>query len=109
MPRRYRRYSRKSRDKYSIEQYNFASPPVEEWTTVVTTNPLMQDSKQWYNMVVPSVDFQGKRKVKHLTISMCNTSSDNTMLLYNIVYVPEGYQPLPINFPSFGSAVVNHT
>ena len=108
MPRRYRRYSRKSRDKYSVEQYNFTSPPAEDWTLVESTSELTQNSRQWYTIVVPPVNFQGMRKVKHLTISLCNVTSDNTFLIYNLVYVPEGYQPLPINFPANGSAVSNY-
>ena len=109
MPRKY--YKRTSKkDKYSIEQTNFCTPAVNSWTQVLAENDSQQNSYQWNIDVVPSSDFQGMRKVKHITISLCNpgTTNENHPIIYNIIYVPQGYNAQPIPFPNNGYAQNNY-
>ena len=108
MPRKYRSH-RIHRDKYSIEQTNVNTSAISNWVTVVGSSEDISDSKQTNVSVIAPVPYQGKRKVKHLTISMCNVgTSDNIPLIYSLVYVPQGYTPQPILFPEDGFAQNNY-
>ena len=100
-----------NKDKYSIEQTNFNSPAVANWTQVPAANETQLDSLQWNIDVVPPTDFQGMRKIKHLTISLCNAGSntESLALIYNIVFVPQGYAAQTIAFPNNGYALNNYT
>ena len=111
MPRRRYHIRSYNRDKYSIEQTNFNSPAVSNWTQVAAQDSTQLDSFQWYVDIVPSVSSEGMRKIKHLTISMCNpaASNENLALIYNIVYVPQGYNPQTLRFPNNGYAQNNYS
>ena len=79
MPKYYKKkYYRGSRDKYSVEQY----------AGTLGTN----ESGAGGTIVVPAVQLQGMRKVKHLTVSMATgaTSGSASVLYYALVYVPQG-------------------
>ena len=107
-----RRYYKRSsnRDKYSIEQTNFITPGTAEWNTVQASGQTQQASKQFAISIVPPVDEQGMRKIKHLTISMANPEAANEAcpLYYAIVFVPQGYQPQSLAIPAYGYAVNNY-
>lgn len=104
MPRR-RYYKRKPRYKYSVEQTVMVTPDVSNWPQVSGIEGETQLSRQFSQVVVKNTSVQGMRKVKHLTLSICNNRSDLDALpiLYAIVYVPEGYSPKDINYPISGS------
>ena len=102
MPRRYRRHFR-NKDKYSIEQTNIVSPVISEWPLFTPTSELESNSRQFAIAVLPPVDFEGMRKVKHLTISF--SFIQDIPLFYSIVYVPQGYQPQSLHIPSSGNAI----
>ena len=108
MPRRYVKRTRVARDKYSIEQTNFQSPQVSEWTTIESTDEAIADSKQWVVPLINPASIQGMRKVKHLTVTLANTASDANLLFYSIVYVPEGYEAQPLQFPAPDHAISNY-
>ena len=98
-----------NRDKYSIEQTNIISPPINEWPSVTSEDPTHQASSQYAIPIVPPIEEQGMRKVKHLTISMSNNTAGDTLpFFYSIVYVPQGYDPQPIVVPASGYAVGNY-
>ena len=102
MPRRYfKRHF--NRDKYSVEQTAIVSPAISGWSLIEGTEGQTQSSLQWVTTVVPPSDENGMRKVKHLTISLTNSTSDTLVLFYALVFVPEGYTPLPIRVPTAGS------
>lgn len=113
MPRRYFRRRTVNRDKYSIEQTNIVTPAVNAWpaVTVSETDPAYQNSQQYAIPIVPPVETQGMRKVKHLTFSIANNGSNNEsiQLFYSIVFVPQGYEPQPIQYPASGYAVTNYS
>ena len=82
MPKSYKKkYYRGSRDKYSVEQSAF--------TENITA------SNQQATLIIPPTAVQGKRKVKHLTISVATTAAAQTSdyFYWCLVYVPEGYNP----------------
>ena len=107
MPYRKRYFrNRGNKDKYSIEQTNILAPYFNEWNTVEAASEFEQDSKQWAIQVCPPVEFQGMRKIKHITIS-ASCSSDNPVY-YALVYVPQGYQAQNIHFPASGNAIMNY-
>ena len=86
MAYRRRQYRRSSgqRDKYSVEQTGFAyGLPTEP------TNGLRQQAV----VVVPPVDVQGMRKVKHLTVSLTQIGGDQWAFHWALVFVPQGYTP----------------
>lgn len=96
MPRRYRRYRRYpiSRSvksvKYSNETFSFA-------------NTLTLTSGETYHCVfVPATTVAGIRKLKNFTLSF-NTSLASPAF-FAIVYVPEGTEPLSLNFGSTSSS-----
>ena len=89
MPRRYRRYSNKNRDKYSVEQTNVITPTVTDWTEIAAPNESQQDSRQFAIDIVPAVDFEGMRKVKHITVSFA-AQPNTSPVFYAIVYIPQG-------------------
>ena len=100
MPRKYyKRYHNK--DKYSVEQTIYESPTVDNWTAI--TNGL-----QWSIQVVPPVETEGMRKVKHLTMTFANyrTGSDQDAypIFYALVYCPQGYDPNNLNLPTLNTA-----
>ena len=105
MPR-HRRYRRTNRDKYSIEQTNIVSPVLSEWPIFEATQSVESNSRQYSIPILPPVEFEGMRKVKHLTISF--SFVQDIPLFYAIVYVPQGYTPQPIHIPSAGNAITQY-
>ena len=84
-----RRYARRqiwrssNRDKYSVE------------TTagyINTTNAVTNDLYQSATVIVPPSTIQGMRKVKHITVSLTDTTTSG-IIFWAIVYVPQGTQP----------------
>ena len=112
MPRRYFRRRSSNRDKYSIEQTNIETQSSNTWpaVNVSETDPTLQNSRQFAIPIVPPVDSQGMRKVKHLTFSISNnqSTSDSGPLFYTVAFVPQGYEPQPIQYPASGYAVNNY-
>ena len=91
-----RRYYRSgNKDKYSVEHTSFISR-----LTVGTTNSVS---------IVPSTAIRGMRKVKHLTVSLSNSSSDDNLagVRWALVYVPEGYTPQAFNIPTLENPSVD--
>ena len=111
MPRRYFRRRSGNRDKYSIEQTNIVSTPCNTWPQFNPSDASLQASRQFTIPIVPPVETQGMRKVKHLTLTIANfaSTSDSAPLFYAIVYVPQGYEPQPISYPADGYAVNNYS
>ena len=109
MPRRYGKRPRYNRDKYSFEQTNFLSPTEDNWTLVETEDEALSNSRQWYIPLINPTTINGMRKVKHLTITLSNYTSDANLLFYAIVFVPDGYSPQPIQFPSANHAINNYS
>ena len=107
MPRRYHRYSNKNRDKYSVEQTNITTPNITLWTQVPPATDFEQASYQFSIGVIPPVDTEGMRKIKHLTCSFSNSA--DTLLYYAIVFVPQGYEPQTLHIASSGNAVNNYS
>lgn len=90
MVRRYKRIYR-NKDKYSVEQYTCRTPTTDQWGTVTTSG---QQSYQYAVSVVPDVDLQGMRKVKHFQLTFTNGTagtSNAEPIYYALVYVPAGY------------------
>ena len=106
MGKRYYRRRYTNRDKYSVEQTLIKTPPFNAWTTIEGTD-YTATSQQWSIPIVPPVDFQGMRKIKHLTLSFCNSASasESEQVSYVVVYVPQGVNPNTIQYPGPGSAV----
>ena len=91
-----RRYNRSvNRDKYSVEHTSFLSR-----LTVGTTNSVA---------VVPPTAVRGMRKVKHLTVSIANSSSAENLagVRWALVYVPEGYVPQSFASPTLENPSVD--
>ena len=109
MPGRRRMYYRKKSDKYSVEQTNVITPAIMNWTHIQAPNETQQDSLQFAVDVVPAVDFEGMRKVKHITVSFASTGNNSTPIFYAIVYIPQGYQSVPLAIPANGNGVDNYT
>ena len=84
-PRYRRRKYRGSRDKYSVEQSAFNL----ELTSAATTVS---------QVVVPGVNLEGMRKVKHLTVSLQMTSAVGCW--WALVYVPQGTTVNGLNITS---------
>ena len=102
MPRRYFKRTHKS-DKYSIEITNFRTDELNNWIDIPGDGTVTVNSKQTNFTIVPPADFEGMRKVKHLTISIGNiTANANAPLYYVLAYVPQGTEPLPIRTPLVG-------
>lgn len=101
MPRRYYRRRSGNRDKYSIESTILYTPSGSQWTDVPAVSGETQVSKQFSAVVVPSIDAQGMRKVKHLTMTF--SSEQDTRCLYALVFVPSGYEVNAIRNPILGS------
>ena len=95
-----------NRDKYSVEQTALQTALSSSWNVVpADETALTQASRQFSIPVIRPTDIQGMRKVKHLTFTLSNAQvAEYTPFIYAIVYVPQGYQPQPINFPSNDSA-----
>ena len=110
MPRRYVKRLRYNKDKYSIEQTNFQSTTVGNWSVVSAPDEFTVDSFQYNTIITAPTDTQGMRKVKHLTLSIANVgTTDSNLLMYAIVYVPAGYDVQPIRFPAAGLSTNNYT
>lgn len=111
MVRRYYRRRSANKDKYSIEQTNIVTSVSSSWPAVEPEDPNLQASRQFAIPIVPPVDSQGMRKVKHLTFSISNSgsSTDVKPLLYSVVFVPQGYEPQPIQYPASGYAVNSYS
>ena len=105
MPRRYRRYSKKSA-KYSIEHTITSTPQIASWSSVPAADESQANSKQWFVSVIAPTDVEGMRKVKHFTLSFCNflDGTERTPLIYALVFVPQGYSPQHIFYPNAGYA-----
>ena len=69
-------FRRGNRDKYSVEQSSF----------VITLGAGGQEGR----VVVPGVDFQGMRKIKHLTVSLASVGDTVGSVYWALVYVPAG-------------------
>ena len=100
MPRRYYRRRSANRDKYSIESTILYTPSADSWFNVAAIPQETQASRQFSAVVVPSIDAQGMRKVKHLTMTF--SSEADTRVLYALVFVPSGYSTNYIRLPTFG-------
>ena len=97
MPRRYYKRPRFNKDKYSVEQTIIRTTDTSDWTPVETNE---QISYQVNYPVVPAVDTQGMRKVKHFQLTFTNGSAANSYaepIYYALVYVPGGYTPNNLN------------
>ena len=101
MPRRYYRRRSGNRDKYSIESTILYTPLGSEWPEVAATETT-QKSRQFSALVVPSIDAQGMRKVKHLTMTF--SAEQDTRVLYALVFVPSGYEVNPVRNPILGQS-----
>lgn len=103
MVRRFRRYHKRSGG-YSVE-HTIVRPPAETsgWTVVPAGDDTEWGSEQYSVSVIPPTSVEGKRKVKHLTLSF--TSNNDSHILYAIVFVPQGYDPQPIHIPNVGYAL----
>ena len=106
MVRRYYRRTPRSnnRDKYSVEQTLISAPAYNAWTEVPATDSTKL-TRQFSISVIPPTSEQGMRKVKHFTLSFSNANMNGAPLVYALVYVPEGYDPNPINVPIDGNAI----
>ena len=103
MPRKYRSRRHFNRDKYSIEQTTAITPQLSNWSVIDPIDELHQATKQWSIPILSPVDFEGMRKVKHITVSFSNNNQlDTVPFFYAIVYVPQGYDPQPILLPVLG-------
>ena len=102
MRRRYYKRTGK-RDKYSIEVTNFRTGELNNWASISGDGSVTVDSKQTNFTIVPEADFEGMRKVKHLTISIANITG-NGPLYYVLTYVPQGTDVLPIRTPLPGTS-----
>ncbi len=100
MPRRYYRRRSANRDKYSIESTILYTSPASGWSRIAGVQGETQTSRQTSSVVVPSIDAQGMRKVKHL--SMTFSSEADTRVLYALVFVPSGYGVNDIRIPVNG-------
>ena len=98
MPRRYRRRNFGNKDKYSIEHTIIRTAPTDQWTQI-TGEGSVNTSFQTYHTVVSGADFEGMRKVKHITITASNGSPTQSPLYYVVAYVPQGYAPQEIKMP----------
>ena len=109
MPRKYYKRTYK-KDKYSIEQTNILTPAVNSWPLIETLDETRLNSRQFGIPIIPPANFQGMRKVKHITFSICNPTSSNEelALIYAIVFVPQGYAPQQIIMPNYGYAQNNY-
>ena len=108
MPYRRRYYKRSSnRDKYSVEQTNITTPNITNWTQVPPATDFETTSYQFSIGVIPPIQSEGMRKVKHITASFSNSA--DTLLYYALVFVPQGYEPQTIHIPSSGNAVNNYS
>ena len=104
MPRRFPRRYYRNRDKYSIEQTSFLSSSVANWQGIQAIPGETQASLQWECLIVPADDTQGMRKVKHLSIKLCNAGNDAMPLWYALVYVPQGYVTQNLRLSEVGSS-----
>ena len=80
MPRFYKKYPKysASKDKYSVEQ---------------RAGEVAVGAEGAQNIViVPPSDLQGMRKVKHMTVSLAETTAE-TYIFWALVYVPQGTLP----------------
>ena len=86
MPRYYKkRVFKAPKDKYSVEHTMIAVQGTPGTTTA--------------QVIVPAVNLQGMRKVKHLTINACPSAD----FIWAIVYVPQGMTYPGLDFTSGAS------
>lgn len=102
MVKRYRRYHRRSGG-YSVEHTLVRTPASDAWVSVPAEDETETASNQYSVSIIPPTSTEGKRKVKHLTLSFSATSND--FAVYAIVYVPQGYEPQPLHIPNTGYAL----
>ena len=103
MPRRYYKRPRVNKDKYSVEQTIIRTTTTDTWSPIETAE---QISYQVQYPVVPAIETQGMRKVKHFQLTFTNGAAANTTaepIYYALVYAPGGYSPnnLQLGPPGF--------
>ena len=104
MPRRrYYRRPRINNDKYSVERTLLQTPTTDQWTQVPGTGQT-QTSQQTFAPIVPAIQEQGMRKVKHLEITASNPTAGAGPIYYVVAFVPQGYEPQQIIVPSPGNS-----
>lgn len=98
MVRRFRRYHRRSSG-YSVE-HTIVRPPIAGslWVDVPASDETETASQQFSVPIIPPTQTEGRRKVKHLTLSF--SSNFTGPLVYAIVFVPQGYEPQALHIPS---------
>ena len=101
MPYRKKYYKRPlNPDKYSVETIMMQTPvTVAEWELVQESG--RADTLQYVFLAVPGNTVQGMRKVKHLQLTF--SSNSVAPIAYALVFVPAGYDPNSIKWPTFGS------
>lgn len=91
-----------SRDKYSVEQIGF------QMDTAAMQNNDNPPFSQGAVTIVPPVDFQGMRKVKHVTVSLvCQRQATSSIIpgpvvRWALVYVPAGTNVGAISWDNTG-------
>lgn len=108
MPRRYRRYYRRSYVPRAIKRYSNETTNFFK-TFSVSSATIAQNS----DVVIPVSSAQGVRKVKNFTLTLTGTpftladdaSAINIPLIWALVYVPEGTSPSNLNIGSSSGAV----
>ena len=90
MPKYYRRkrYTSGARDKYSIETKTLR---------LTTGDSVVNGLYQQAILVVPPTTVEGMRKVKHLTCTLCPNQTQQTLVYWAVVYIPEGYNANPLS------------
>lgn len=102
MPRRYRRYSKRSyarRQKYSSESMS----------AIVPLARLSNNTTVGYDLV-PVVATGGMRKIKNLSLRVINIT--NALLSFAVVYLPEGVAPRGLSVPDLAAPIdaeLHHT
>lgn len=109
MVRRYRKSGHKGSSHYSVEHTMLQSPNLSDWTTFEGDSDRHVSTSYQYPMsVIGPAAIEGKRTVKHLTISLQRIgllSDENQYFAWALVFVPQGYQVQRLFFPTEGSAV----
>lgn len=96
MPRRYRRYSRRS---YPVRRQKYSS---ESMSAVIPLNQLSNFNTIAYDLV-PVVSTGGARKIKNLSLRVINVTS--ALLSFAVVYLPEGVAPRELTVPNLGPPI----
>lgn len=100
MVRRYYKRRNVNRDKYSIESQMFQTPvTVAGWDAIVEAG--RANTLQYAFNAVAADTTQGMRKVKHMQLTFSSNSA--APIAYALVFVPAGYDPNSIRWPTPGS------